>query len=74
MVKSHIDNALDDLKKNPRPTDENTTKIMDNVQEELTKGREEIADCQKIKMAECSWGMVEAYEHDELVDDFADEK
>ena len=51
---------------------------MDKVQEELTKGRDEIADCQKrIKMADrsdYSWGMVEAYEHDELADNLADEK
>ena len=63
-VDSHMDNALDELKKIPRSSDEKTTKIMDNVQEELEKGREEIADRQKkIKMAdrsEYSWGMVEA--------------
>ena len=51
---------------------------MDEVQEELTKGRDEIADQQKkIKMADrsnYSWGMVEAYECDELADDSADEK
>ena len=60
---NHIDNALDELKKMPRPTNEKTSKIVDNVQEELAKGREEIADHQKkIKMAdrsEYSWGMVE---------------
>ena len=62
MVDSHIDNTLDELKKLPRSTDENITKIMNNIQEELTKGREGIANCQKIKMAdryENSWGMVE---------------
>ena len=77
-VDNHLDNALDELKKMPRPTDEKTSKIVDNVQEELAKGREEIADRQKkIKMAdrsEYSWGMVEAYERDELADDSADEK
>ena len=78
VVDSHLDNTLDEIKKLPRSTDENATKIMENIQEELTKGREEIADCQKkIKMAdrsEYSWGMVEAYERDELADDSADEK
>ena len=75
---SHLDNALDEIKKLPRSTDENTAKIMENIQEEISKGREEIADRQKkIKMvdrSEYSWGMVEAYECDELVDDSADEK
>ena len=50
---------------------------MDNIQEELTKGWEEIVNHQKIKMAdkyEYSWGMMEAYEYDELADDSADEK
>ena len=50
---------------------------MDNIQEELTKGQEKIANYQKIKMAdryEYSWGMMEAYEYDELADDSADEK
>ena len=45
---------------------------MDSVQEELTKARKEIANCQKIKTANRSeyiWGMVEAYECDELADD-----
>ena len=76
VMDSHIDNALDKLKL-PWSTDENTAKIMDNIQEELTKGREEIADHQKIKMAdrsEYSWGMVEVYERDELEGDSADEK
>ena len=77
-VDNHLDNALDELKKMPRPTDEKTSKIMDNVQEGLAKGREEIADRQKkIKMtdrSEYSWGMVEAYERNELEDDSADEK
>ena len=45
-VDSHMDNALDELKI-PRSSDEKTAKIMDNVQEELEKGREEIADRQK---------------------------
>ena len=74
---SHIDNTLNELKKLPQSTDENITKIMNNIQEELTKGWEGIANSQKIKMAdrsENSWGMVEAYERDELVDDSADEK
>ena len=78
VVGSHLDNALDEIKKFPRSIDENTAKIMENIQEELSKGREEIADRQKkIKMAdssEYSWGMVEAYERDELADDSADEK
>ena len=43
---SHLDNALDELKKIPQPTDEKTSKIVDKVQEELTKGRDEIADRQ----------------------------
>ena len=76
VVDSHIDNALDELKL-PRSTDENTANIMDNIQEQLIKGREEIADHQKIKMAdrsEYSWGIVEAYERDELEDDSVDEK
>ena len=76
VVDSHIDNALDELKL-PWSTDENTANIMDNIQEELIKGREEIADHQKIKMAdrsEYSWGMVEAYKLDELEDDSVDEK
>ena len=75
---SHLDNALDELKKIPQSTDEKTSKIVDKVQEELTKGRDEIADRQKkIKMADrsdYSWGMVEAYEQDELADNSADEK
>ena len=78
VVDSHIDNTLDELKKIPWSTDQNTAKIMDNIQEELTKGWEEIANHQKkLKMAdrsEYSWGMVEAYECDELVDDSTDEK
>ena len=77
-VYSHIDNALDELEKLPPATDDKTAKIMENVREELTQDREEIADHQKkIKMAdrsEYSWGMVEAYERDELADDSADEK
>ena len=51
---------------------------MDKVQEKLTKGQDQIADRQrKIKMADrsdYSWGMVEAYERDELADNSADEK
>ena len=51
---------------------------MDKVQEELTKGWDEIADHQKkMKMADrsdYSWGMVEVYERDELADNSADEK
>ena len=78
MVDSHISNALDELKKIPWSTDQNTAKIMDNIQEELTKGWEEIANHhKKLKMAdssEYSWGMVEAYKCDELVDDSTDEK
>ena len=77
VVDSHLDNTLDELKKTLWSTDENTAKIMDNIQEELTNGQEEIADCQKIKMAdrsEYSWGTVEARKHNELVDDSADEK
>ena len=77
-VYSHIDNALDELEKLPPATDDKTAKIVENVREELTQGREEIANRQKkIKMAdrsEYSWGMVEAYERDELADDSADEK
>ena len=77
-IDNHLDNTLDKLKRIPRPADEKTSKIMDEVQEELTKGRDEIADRQKkIKMADrsdYSWGMVEAYERDELADDSADEK
>ena len=45
---------------------------MDSVQEQLTKAQEEIANCQKIKMANRSeyiWGIVEAYECDELADE-----
>ena len=34
VVDSHLDNALDEIKKLPRSTDENTTKIMENIQEE----------------------------------------
>ena len=78
VMNSHLDNALNKLKKIPQPTDEKTSKIVDKVQEELTKGRDEIADCQKkIKMADRSdycWGMVEAYERDELADNLANEK
>ena len=36
VVDSHLDNALDEIKKLPRSTDENTAKIMENIQEELT--------------------------------------
>ena len=78
VVDSHISNALDELKKILWSTDQNTAKVMDNIQEELTKGWEEIANHQKkLKMAdrsECSWGMVEAYKCDELVDDSTDKK
>ena len=78
VVDSHISNTLYELKKIPWSTDQNTAKIMDNIQEELTKGWEEIANHQKkLKMAdrsEYSWGMVEAYKCDELVDDSTDEK
>ena len=50
MVDSHVDNALDEIKKLPRSKDQNTAVIMENIQE-LTKGQEEIADRQKkIKM------------------------
>ena len=54
MVDSHIGNVLDALKKIPWSTDENTAKIMDNIQEKLTKAWEKIADHQKIKMADGS--------------------
>ena len=54
VVDSHIDNALDEIKKLPRSKDQNTAVIMENIQE-LTKGREEIADRpKKIKMADRS--------------------
>ena len=55
VVDSHICNTLDKLKKIPWSTDQNTAKIMDNIQEELTKGWEEIANHQKkLKMADRS--------------------
>ena len=61
---NYIDNTLDKLKKS-RLSDKKSAKIVENVQKELTKGQEEIADHQKkIKMADkskYSWGMVEAY-------------
>ena len=75
---SHIDNTLNELKKILRTSNKTIDKIMDNIQEELEKGRKELADHQKnIKMADrskYSWGMVEAYERDELADDSVDEK
>jgi len=75
---NHIDNALDELKKMPPTTDEKIAKIVESVREQLNKGREEISDRQKkIEMADgskYSWGMVEAYERDELAVDSADEK
>ena len=77
VVDSHIDNALDEIKKLPGSKYQNTAMIMENIQE-LTKGREEIADRQKkIKMAdrsEYSWGMVKVYKRNELADNSADEK
>ena len=77
MVDSYIDNALDEVKKIPWSTDESTTKIINNFQEELIKGWEEIANHKKkIKMADrfqYSWGIVEACECNELADDSADE-
>ena len=54
-VYSHIDNALDELEKLPPATDDKTAKIVENVREELTQGREEISNHQKkIKMADRS--------------------
>ena len=75
---NHLDAAMEELQKVPKPTDDKAARALANMEEELKKGRAEIADRQKkIKMAdrsEFSWGVVEAYESDDLASDSADEK
>ena len=78
IVDNHLDAAMEELQKVPKPTDDKAARALANMEEELKKGRAEIADRQKkIKMAdrsEFSWGVVEAYESDDLASDSADEK
>ena len=77
-VDNHLDITMEELQKVPKPTDDKAARALANMEEELKKGRAKIADQQKkIKMAdrsEFSWGVVEAYESDDLASNSADER